>query len=122
MATKGHRPGGGIRSRVNVETKVRTGQQKKRVIPAGPAQLGQRQGNHVTETGGRLPYGGVDLFAGTGFKSELGNAKALDVGKGGPGTGRKVYGCGTQGVQGAPAQGNAPPKGELFPGWGPAKK
>jgi hypothetical protein len=40
----------------------------------------------------------------------FGNQKALDVGKGGPGTGRTVYACGSQGMTGQPAPGNAPSK------------
>ena len=36
---KGHKPGGGIKSRQKVEVGYRHGQQKKRTIPAGVAQM-----------------------------------------------------------------------------------
>jgi hypothetical protein len=115
MTNGNHRPGGGIKSRVNVETKVRTGQQKKRAIPAGVAQLGQRQGNHVMGKADRLRYGGVEMFGGTGVKLELGNAVALNVGKGGCGTGRTLHGqAGSQGCHGTPDAGNPMPKADLL--------
>jgi hypothetical protein len=116
--TKGHKPAGGIRSKTVVHKPVRTGAQRERVIPAGAAQIGQRQGNHITNKGS-TGYGGVSLLAGTGYPSKLGNEVALNVGKGGAGTGRKVYGCGTQGVTGAPDPGSPLPKAKaLWPGWG----
>jgi hypothetical protein len=76
-------------------------------------------GNHITEQGA-TGYGGINPFgASQGYPSELGNKVALNVGKGGPGTGRKIYGCGTQGVQGEAAHGNPTPKAkELWSGWG----
>jgi hypothetical protein len=114
----GHRPGGGIASRQRVEKPIRQGAARERVIPAGVAQIGQRQGNHVTNRGA-TEYGGINPFgAGQGYPSKLGNEVALNVGKGGPGTGRKIYSCGTQGVQGAVDRGNPLPKAkELWPGW-----
>jgi hypothetical protein len=113
----GHRPGGGIASKQHVRKPVRTGQQRERVVPAGVAQIGQRQGNHVTNKGS-TGYGGANLLAGTGYPSKLGNQVALNVGKGGCGTGRTLYGqAGSQGCHGAPAQGNPKPAGTLFPGW-----
>ena len=53
------------------------------------------------------------------FKSELGNSKALNVGKGGPRTGRTVHKTGSQCMTG-PANRGEPmqPKGEIFPGFG----
>jgi hypothetical protein len=39
----------------------------------------------------------------------------------GVGGSRTIYKTGVQSQHGAPAPGNPPPKGELFPGW-PAKK
>jgi hypothetical protein len=52
----------------------------------------------------------------------MGNSVALNVGKGGVGTGRVLYGqCGSQGTHGPTAPGNPPKAGELFPGW-PATK
>jgi hypothetical protein len=112
--------GGGIKSRVNVEPGYRHGQQKKRTIPAGVAQIGQRQGNHFTH-GGSTDYSGVNLFGGQGYPSRLGNRVAVETNCG-PGGSRTIYKTGTQGVTGAPAQGNPmPAKGEIFPGFGPRK-
>jgi hypothetical protein len=110
----GHRPGGGIASKNLV---VRTGQQKKRDIPAGVAQLGQKQGNKAMGQSQRLDYSGVEIIAGTGFKSELGNSVAAAT-KCGPGGSREVMKTGSQSTYGAPAQGNPMPKAKaLFPGW-----
>ena len=114
----------GIKSRNLVHPGVRTGSGAKAINHAGASQIGARQGNHFTNGGadGRMDsrYGGVDLYStGPGYnKAPYGNAKALDVGGGGPGTGRNVYARGTQGVQGNPASGNPTPAKELWPGWG----
>jgi hypothetical protein len=117
----GHRPGGGIASRQRVEKPIRQGAARERVIPAGAAQLGQRQGNHITERGS-TGYGGVNLLAGTGYPSELGNKVALNVGKGGPGTGRKIYSCGSQGVQGEVDRGQSTPRRDILSEFGPDSK
>jgi hypothetical protein len=121
MAMKGHKPGGGIASKQHVRKPVRTGAAREHIQKAGVAQLGQMQGNHATNKGA-TNYKGVGLI---GPKSPisvpLGNEVALNVGGGGPGTGRTIYKTGTQCMTGAPAQGNPPPAGELFPGWS-AKK
>ena len=117
MAMKGHKPGGGIKSRQHVETKVRTGAPRERIRHSGVAQMGQRVGNHVTNQGA-TGYGGINPFgAGQGYPSELGNKVALNVDGGGPGTGRTIYKTGTQCQTGAPNPGNPKPAGTLFPGW-----
>jgi hypothetical protein len=112
----GHRPGGGIKSRVNVEPGYRHGQQKKRTIPAGVAQIGQRQGNHPTNKDA-TSYGGVSLFGGTGYPSKLGNRAAAET-KAGPGGSREVMPSGSQCMTG-PANSGQPmrPTKPLFPGW-----
>jgi len=78
----------------------RTGKQRERIRHAGVAQYGQAQGNHVTGAeggGGDLGYHGVKAHTNMpGYTSELGNKVALNVGGGGPGTGRKVYATGSQ--------------------------
>jgi hypothetical protein len=113
--SKGHRPGGGIKSRVNVEPGYRHGQQKKRAMPAGVAQLGQRQGNHFTD-GRRSDYEGVPVFSGQGYPSELGNKRAVET-PCGVGGGRTIYKTGTQQTYGAVERGNPPAAGEIFPGF-----
>ena len=106
----------GIKSKNVVRKPVRTGQQKKRTIPAGVAQLGQRVGNHITNRDATA-YGGVDLFAGTGFKSELGNSVAART-KEGPGGSREVMPSGSQSMTGPVNRGEPMPKAKaLFPGW-----
>jgi hypothetical protein len=115
-----HKPGGGANSRVNVEPGYRHGRQKKRTIPAGVAQIGQRQGNHFTH-GGSSDYGGVNLFGGQGYPSKLGNRLAVETNCG-PGGSREVMRSGSQGMSG-PANPGQPltPKDEIFPGFGSRK-
>lgn len=117
--------GGGYGSRPHVEKPIRTGTGASRMRPSGVAQIGQRQGNHFTDGSGGGPgsssYGGININAGPmgGVGAvKLGNEVALNVGKGGPGTGRTVMKTGSQGSHGAPSYGSPMPKGELFPGWG----
>jgi hypothetical protein len=116
VSTSGNQKGGGFGSRQHVETKVRTGTGSRSARPAGVAQIGAMQGDHVTTYGG----------AGTGYKGEklhgpaarnfqpvpFGNEIALNVGKGGCGTGRTLYGqAGSQGTHGATNPGSPRPPG-----------
>jgi hypothetical protein len=99
--TKGHKPGGGIASKQKREVGNRTGAPRERIRPTGVAQYGQAQGNHFTEQGrdGRMSsdYGGVKAHTNMpGLQSQLGNKVALNVGGGGPGTGRTIYKTGSQ--------------------------
>jgi hypothetical protein len=111
MAThrSGHRPGGGIASKQHVQTLVRIGTGSKSARPAGVAQIGQSQGDHITnksDTG----YRGERLHNDRSFQPvPFGNEVALNVGKGGCGTGRTIYACGSQGTQGSVNPGNPPP-------------
>lgn len=119
--SSGHRPGGGIKSRVNVEKSVRTGSGARAIVPAGASQLGARQGNHITQ-GGSTSYGGVDLYSnGHGYnKSKYGNEMALNCAgpKAGPGCDREVMPSGGQGTHGAVNKGNPMPKAKpLWEGW-----
>jgi hypothetical protein len=110
----------GIKSKNKREVGYRQGQQRQRKVPAGVAQLGQRQGNHITDSGSTR-YGGVSINAGVGIKSELGNAKALELagkGKAGPGAGREVMPSGSQCMTGPVNRGEPMPKAKaLWPGW-----
>jgi hypothetical protein len=119
MAMKGHKPGGGIASKQHVRKPVRTGAAREHIQKAAVAQIGQRQGDHVTNRAGSTGYRGESLI---GPKSpisvSLGNEVALNVRGGGPGTGRTIYKTGTQCMTGAPDKGNPTPKAkELWPGW-----
>jgi hypothetical protein len=114
---KGHKAAGGIKSRNVVKKPVRVGQPRERIRHSGVAQIGQRVGDHVTNQGA-TGYGGINPFgAGQGYPSELGNSLAAAT-KCGPGGSREVMRSGSQGMTGAPAQGNPMPKAKaLFPGW-----
>jgi hypothetical protein len=98
-------PGGGIGSRVNREVAVRYGQRAERISEKGTSQIGQSMGNHITERKGTVS-GAVEKVRGelrpqgTPGSVPLGNQIAGNVGKGGPGTGRDVQRCGSQGVHG----------------------
>jgi len=94
--SKAHKPGGGIKSRVNVSVGNKTGAPRERIRHAGVAQYGQAQGDHITEHGS-TGYGGVKAHTNKpGYQSELGNKVALNVGGGGAGTGRTIYRSGSQ--------------------------
>jgi hypothetical protein len=111
MAMKGHKPGGGIKSRVNVSPSVRTGSGGRGTRPAGVAQIGNAWGDHVTRRGDSTGFTGEKLHNDRNFNPvPFGNAKALDVGTGGCGTGRTLYGqAGSQGTHGNVSSGNPPP-------------
>ena len=108
MAMKGS-GGGGYGSRPHVEKPVRTGTGSRGVREGGAESIGKSYGSHITnksDTG----YRGPKFHSERSFQPvKFGNEVALNVGPGGCGTGRTIYGCGTQGTQGAPAQGNPPP-------------
>jgi len=110
MATNrsGHRPGGGIASKQLVSIPVRTGSGSHGTSPGGVAQLGQKQGDHITREGS-TGYRGDPFHSGRSFNpTKFGNELATNVGKGGPGTGRTLHGqSGSQGCHGQPAQGSA---------------
>jgi hypothetical protein len=115
--SKGNR---GIRSKNLVHKPVRTGAAREHIQKAGVAQLGQMQGSHVTEKGSDLGYRGVGLIGPKQpISVPLGNEVALNVGKGGPGTGRDpAMRSGSQGCYGQPASGSPMPKAKtLWPGW-----
>jgi hypothetical protein len=89
--------GGGIQSNKNVNVGVRTGSPRKGSSPGSADQIGQT-----------VAFRKDQVDAGRGYNaSQLGNAKALDVGKGGPGTGRTVHKCGSQNQWGAPNRGES---------------
>ena len=93
MAMKGHIPGGGIASNKVTERPVRTGAGAKGINPGWVGQRGQKQGAHITNKGRDTGYHGEPRSAGPGFNpTKYGNEVALNVGKGGPGTGRTLYG------------------------------
>jgi hypothetical protein len=96
--------GGGINSRVNVKPPVRTGGPNRAASPSGVGQIGQTLGNIK---GGKLRPA-EPIFQGSALQSTLGNAKALDVGAGGPGAGRVTMRSGSQ-MQHGPSTGSVRP-------------
>jgi hypothetical protein len=53
-----------------------------------------------------------------GANQKLGNEVALNVGRGGPGAGRTVFVCGSQGMHGAAVQGPARPARDILSEFG----
>jgi hypothetical protein len=121
MRRSGKGSGGGIGMNKNVRVGVRTGRGGKAQSPAAVNQrLGGKVGDHVTERKGSTGYRGEELVRGPGYNPApgFGNAVALNVGGGGPGTGRTIYKTATMGTHGQPAARNPTPKAkELWPGW-----
>jgi hypothetical protein len=125
MATKsgGHHPGGGIASRQRVEKPVRVGTPAREMRPQGVSQIGSSIGNRVTNSG-RILAGAVEPVQGKalpqGLNVPLGNQVALNVGKGGPGAGRVLYGKSGTNQQHGPVAGSPKPQGrEILSGFGP---
>src|SRR5262245_888261 len=102
MAKKSNRlstgkPGGGFGSRQHTRVEVHYGQQSKGRNPRAVSQIGQAMGNHATEHTGKMNRTEVmermgSSAAPTAAGIRLGNELAGNVGKGGPGAGRTLYG------------------------------
>ncbi len=108
-----HIAGGGPASKTVVRKPVKTGAGNRGVSVGAVGQLGQKQGDHITNRGhANTGYRGEGpIHQGAALRpAQMGNAKALDVGKGGCGTGRTIYKTGQQQQWGTPAPGNAPAK------------
>jgi hypothetical protein len=120
MRRSGVGAGGGIGMNKNVKVPVRTGSGAHSKNPGWVAQLGQSQGSHVTAES-ESKYRGDPMQRGPSFNSPVpfGNEKALDVGRGGPGTGRTTHHCGSQSQWGDVA-GNPKPAGrQILSEYGP---
>jgi hypothetical protein len=87
--------GGGILGNKNVNVGVRTGSPNKATSPAAASQLGQSTAFKKEQCDTGRAYDGA----------KLGNAKALDVGKGSPGADRTIHKSGSQNQWGPPNQG-----------------
>jgi hypothetical protein len=96
----------GPKSRHVVEPRVRTGSGSRGTRPGGAASLGSVYGDHITNKDS-TGYRGPKFHSDKSFQpTKFGNEVALNVGKGGCGTGRTLYGqAGSQGQHGSPAQG-----------------
>jgi hypothetical protein len=91
--------GGGILGNKNVNVGVKTGSPSKGSSPCAAAQIGAS-----------TAFKKENVEVGPAYHSgvKLGNEKALDVGKGGPGTGRTVMRSGSQSLHGPVNQGESP--------------
>jgi hypothetical protein len=91
--------GGGITSNKLVHPNVKTGSASRATSPAAAAQLGAS-----------VAFKREQCDIGQAYNSgvKLGNEKAQDVGKGGPGTGRTVMRSGSQSLHGPVNQGESP--------------
>ena len=92
-----------------LDEEMRTGSGSKGISPGWVGQRGQKQGNHITDDK-NTGYTGEKKFTGKNFQPvKFGNEVALNVGKGGPGTGRTTYASGSQDCHGTPEQGSPRP-------------
>jgi hypothetical protein len=93
--SKGHKPAGGIASRNVTRRPVRVGDGAKSVSQRFVSRIGGSQGNKITEAPGVLKIDRPGPYTGPGYRpAPFGNEVATNVGKGGPGTGRTLYGQG----------------------------
>ena len=96
--------GGGFDSKNVVHKPVRTGAGSTGIRPSYTNAPGSHYGDHVTDTTGPgTGYRGPKREEGKSFQPvKFGNEVALNVGGGGPGKGRTLYGqAGSQGIHGA---------------------
>jgi hypothetical protein len=112
MAMRGS-GGGGYGSRPHVEKPVKTGSGSHSTRPAGVSQIGYQVGDHRTDGRGSTGYRGEKLHSPErNFQPvKFGNELATNVGKGGPGAGRTLYG---QSGQHGPVAGSPRPQGRGF--------
>ena len=113
--------GGGIQSRIVKKVGVRTGPaSSNKISPRGASQYGYATGSRLNKTGSFTTHNSaLPVNAETMPKVPMGNAVALNVKGGGPGTGRTTYRSGYQGLHG-PVAGPAPVQGrEILGQFGP---
>ena len=118
------RSGGGITGKNVTQKPVRTGDRARAMSPKGVSQVGQSQGNHVTDRRQVVnpiePVRGQLKPAGGPGGIQLGNEVARNVGKGGCGTGRVLYGqSGSQGQHGGVAGALKPAGRDILGSFGP---
>lgn len=95
----GHKPGGGIASRMKVEKPQRLGAAAKGTNPRMVSQIGSAMGNHITSRGKTVNKAVEKMHARpapTNAGQPLGNAVA-EATRAGPGGSRTVDKCGSQG-------------------------
>jgi hypothetical protein len=115
MRRSGVGSGGGYGSNKHVQVSVKTGQRAQQYHQSGVSQFGEAVGDHITHRGQGTGYRGDPVRGayrspGAPGSVPLGNQIATNVGAGGPGKGRTVYGCGSQDMHGSANPGNPPNK------------
>jgi hypothetical protein len=121
MAKSGNQ---GISSNKLVRPGVRTGAPREGITAGYSGQIGTALGDHVTERGQPVRGAVEPMYGPAPYKSALGNELATNVGKGGPGAGRRVHRSGSQAVHGAPT-GNVNKPGlpqDVLSHYGPERK
>jgi hypothetical protein len=121
--TSGGPGGGGINSRATAKVTVyHQGYPSQKISPGGASQFGSSVGNHVAglDNGSKTTgYRGDPVRMGAMPNHRLGNEVALNVGGGGPGTGRVISPTGGQGQHG-PVAGKVKPEGrDILREYGP---
>src|SRR5262245_29264308 len=101
------RSGGGITSNKLVRPSGRV----------GPPSTNKVSVQRAAQIGIETQFEKGPLIKGTAPQVPLGNAVALNVGKGGPGAGREVHHCGSQGQHGA-ATGSVKPAVDILSQYG----
>lgn len=112
----GNKPAGGKGSKAMAPraSAYFTGRPSNIVRPAGAAGLGSMYGDHTER--GATNFRGEKLMAGKASgQVPMGNELTTNVGGGGPGKGRTLYGqSGTNQTYGPPAPGNPAPQRKSF--------
>jgi hypothetical protein len=119
MAMKGHKPAGGLHSRVvKHSTNPKAEPRAYARNPAAVSQLGNKVGNHVTSTV-NTDYRGDPDFVRRGYNV----VGPTNLAVSGPGAGREVMKAGGQGTHGAVNPGNPPAqRGDILSQYGPESK
>jgi hypothetical protein len=103
--------GGGIQSNKNVSPGIKSGPPRTNVVsPTSADQVGQT-----------LAFPKDPLPIGTMPQVPMGNALATNVGKGAPGAGRTIHGCGSQGTHGPTVPGSSPQPKDILSSYGPER-
>jgi hypothetical protein len=114
MAQRNNAGGGAGSNKVVRSTNYKTEPKPKAINPAAVNRLGAMHGKHVMESGGRVQGAPVKLEAGKGYSTPVGPTVATP----GPGGGRQVSHCGSQGQHG-PVAGQRPSPGRAIDGPSP---
>jgi hypothetical protein len=112
--------GGGIQSTVNRSVSVRGGKPTTNVVsPRGVSEYGYATPGKLKAGAHTSDNTALNVFERKAAEQPLGNAVALNVGKGGAGTGRTIYPSGYQSLHGAPVQGSTPKPVDILNQFGP---